>query len=137
MRELEEIVVVSGPIDVQAGFRKGRGTGDQIANICWIIGKAEEFQKSIYFCFIDYAKAFDCVNHSKLWEILKEMEYQTTFPDSWETCMQVKKQQLEPDMEWQIGSKLGKEYIRACILSSCLFNWNAEYLMQNKWDASG
>ena len=118
MRELEEIVVVSGPIDVQAGFRKGRGTRDQIANICWIIGKAEEFQKSIYFSFIDYVKAFDCVNHNKLWEILKEMEYQITFPDSWETCMQVKKQQLEPDMEWQIGSKLGKEYVRACILSS-------------------
>ena len=82
MRELEEIVVVSGPIDVQAGFRKGRGTRDQIANICWIVGKAEEFQKSIYFSFIDYVKAFDCMNHNKLWEILKEMEYQITFPDS-------------------------------------------------------
>ena len=82
MRELEEIVVVSGPIDVQAGFRKGRGTRDQIANIRWIIEKAREFQKNNYICFIDYAKAFDCVNHNKLWEILKEMEYQTTFPDS-------------------------------------------------------
>ena len=80
--------------------------------------KARKFQKNNYFCFIDYVKAFDCVNHNKLWEILKEMEYQITFPDSWETCMQVKKQQLEPDMEWQIGSKLGKEYVRACILSS-------------------
>ena len=59
--------------DVQAGFRKGRGTRDQIANICWIIEKAREFQKSIYFCFIDYAKAFDCVDHNKLWKILKEM----------------------------------------------------------------
>ena len=59
--------------DVQAGFRKGRGTRDQIANICWIMEKAREFQKSIYFCFIDYAKAFDCVNHNKLWRILKEM----------------------------------------------------------------
>ena len=59
--------------DVQAGFRKGRGTRDQIANICWIMGKAKEFQKSIYFCFIDYAKAFDCVDHDKLWKILKEM----------------------------------------------------------------
>ena len=59
--------------DVQAGFRKGRGTRDQIANICWIIEKAREFQKNIYFCFIDYAKAFDCVNHNKLWKILKEM----------------------------------------------------------------
>ena len=63
--------------DVQAGFRKGRGTRDQIANICWIIEKARKFQKNIYFCFIDYAKAFDCVDHNKLWKILKEMEYQT------------------------------------------------------------
>ena len=59
--------------DVQAGFRKGRGTTDQIANIRWIMGKAREFQKNIYFCFIDYAKAFDCVDHNKLWKILKEM----------------------------------------------------------------
>ena len=59
--------------DIQAGFRKGRGTGDQIANICWIIEKARESQKNIYFCFIDYAKAFDCVDHNKLWKILKEM----------------------------------------------------------------
>ena len=64
--------------DVQACFRKGRGTRDQIANICWIIEKARECQKNIYFCFIDYAKAFDCVDHNKLWKILKEMEYQTT-----------------------------------------------------------
>ena len=64
--------------DVQAGFRKHRGTRDQIANICWIIKKAREFQKNIYFCFVDYAKAFDCVDHNKLWKILKEMEYQTT-----------------------------------------------------------
>ena len=75
--------------------------------------KTREFQKNIYFCFIDYAKAFDCMDHNKLWEILKEMEYQTTLPASWETCMQVKKQQLEPDMEPQTGSKLGKEYIKA------------------------
>ena len=64
--------------DVLAGFRKGRGTRDQIANIHWIMGKAREFQKNIYFCFIDYAKAFNCVGHNKLWEILKEMDYQTT-----------------------------------------------------------
>ena len=64
--------------DVQAGFRKGRGTRDQIANICWIIKKAREYQQNIYLCFIDYAKAFDCVDHNKLWKILKEMEYQTT-----------------------------------------------------------
>ena len=64
--------------DVQAGFRKGRGTGNQIASICWIIEKSREFQKNIYFCFIDYAKVFECVDHNKLWKILKEMEYQTT-----------------------------------------------------------
>ena len=76
--------------DVQAGFRKGRGTRDQIANIWWIIKKAREFQENIYFCFIDYAKAFDCVDHNKLWKILQEMEYQTTWPACWEICMQVK-----------------------------------------------
>ena len=91
--------------DVQAGFRKGRRTRDQIANIRWIIEKAREFQKIIYFCFTDYAKAFDCVDHSKLWKILKRWEYQTTWPASWEICMQVRKQQLELDMEQQTGSK--------------------------------
>ena len=92
--------------DVQAGFRKGRGTRDQIANICWIMEKAREFQENIYFCFIDYAKAFDCVDHNKLWEILKDdiawgvvWEYHDTFPAFWETCMQIKQQQLELDME--------------------------------------
>ena len=75
--------------DVQAGFRKGRGTRAQIANIRWIIEKAREFQKNICFCFIDYAKAFDCVNHNNLW---KRWEYQTTWPASWEICIQVKMQ---------------------------------------------
>ena len=89
--------------DVQDGFRKGRGTRDQIANICWIIKKAREFQKNIYFCLIDYAKAFDCVHNNKLWK--KRCEYQTTWPDSWEICMQVRKQQLKLDMEQQTGSK--------------------------------
>ena len=99
--------------DVQAGFRKGRRTQDQIANICWIIEKAREFQKNIYFCFIDYAKAFDCVDHNKLWKILKKWEYASTWPASWEICMQVRKQQLELDMKQQTGSKLGKEYVKA------------------------
>ena len=90
--------------DVQAGFRKGRGTRDQIANIRWIIEKAIEFQKSTYFCFIDYAKAFDCVDHKKL-ENSERLEYQTTWPASWEICMQVRKQKLELDMEQQTGSK--------------------------------
>ena len=91
--------------NVQAGFRKDRGTRDQIANIYWIIEKAREFQENIYICFIDSAKAFDSVDHNKLWKILKRWEYQTTCPASWETCMQVRKQQLELDMEQQTGSK--------------------------------
>ena len=91
--------------DIQAGFRKGRGTKDQIANICWIIEKARELQKNIYFCFTDYSKAFDYVDHNKLWILLKEMGNQTTWPASWETCMQVRKQQLELDMEQQTDSK--------------------------------
>ena len=92
-------------LDVQGGFRKVRRTSDQTANIYWIIEKAREFQKNIYFCFIDYPKTFDCVAHKKLWEILKEMGIQTTWPASWEICMPVRKQQLELDLEQQTGSK--------------------------------
>ena len=91
--------------DVQAGLRKGRGTGDQIANIWWITEKAREFQKNIYFCFIDYAKALTVwitINYGKFW---KRWKYQSTWPASWETCMQVRKQQLELDMKQQTGSK--------------------------------
>ena len=98
--------------DVQAGFRKGRGTTHQIVNSHWIIEKAREFHKNIYFCFTDYAKALDYVDHNKLGKILKQIR----IPDHlvfWETCMQVKKKQLEPDMEQWTGSKLGKEYLRA------------------------
>ena len=88
--------------DVQAGFRKGRGTRDQIANIYWIIKKSK---KNIDFCFIDYAKAFDCVDHNKLWKILKEMGIQTTWPAFCKTYMQARKQELELDMEQQTGCK--------------------------------
>ena len=98
--------------DVQSGFRKGRGTRDQIANICWIIEKARELQKNIYFCFIDYTKAFDWVDHNKCTKFLKRWEYQIILPVSRETCMWVKKQQLEPNMEQRTGSKLGKEYVK-------------------------
>ena len=91
--------------DVQAGFRKGRRTRDQIVNICRITEKAREFQKNIYFCFIDYAKALDCVDHNKLWKFWKRWEYQTTWPASWETYMQAGKQQLELDMEQQTDFK--------------------------------
>ena len=90
--------------DVQAGFRNSRGTRDQIANIHWVMEKAREFQKNIYFCFIDYAEAFVwiTINCGKFW---KRWEYQTTWPASWETYMQVRKQELELNMEQQIGSK--------------------------------
>ena len=86
------------PPDFQAEFRKGRGTRDQIANICWIIEKGQEFQRNICFCFIDYAKAFVWIttNSGKFW---KRWDYHTTLPASWEFCMQVRKQQVELDME--------------------------------------
>ena len=99
--------------DVQAGFRKGSRTRDQIANIRWIIEKAREFQKNIYFCFIDYAKAFDCVDHNKLWKILKDMGITDHLTCPWEICMQVRKQWLELYIEQQTGSRLGEEYIKA------------------------
>ena len=91
--------------DVSAGFRKGRGTRDQIADIRWIIEKAKELQKNIYFCFIDYAKAFDCVDHNKLWKILQEMGIPDHLTSLLRNLYQVKKQQLELDMEQQTGSK--------------------------------
>ena len=91
----------------------GKGTRDQIANICWIIEKAREFQKNVYFCFIDYAKAFDCVITTNCGKFVKRQEYQSTLLASGETCMQVKKKQLEPDMEQRTGSKVGKEYVKA------------------------
>ena len=103
------------------GTRGTTGTRDQIGNICWIIEKAREFQINIYFCFIDYAKAFDCritINCGKFWE---RWEYQSTWPASWEICMQVRKQQLELDMEQQAGSKSGKEYVKAVY-------WHPAYL---------
>ena len=98
--------------DVQAGFRKGRGTWDQIANICWIIEKAKEFQKSTSASLttLKPLSVWITTNCGKFW---KRWEYQTTSPAFWEACMQIKKQQLEPDMEQWTGSKLGKEYLKA------------------------
>ena len=117
--------------DVQAGFRKSRGTRDQIANIHWIIEKAREFQKNIYFCFVDYAKAFDCVNHNKLWKILQEME----IPDHL-TCLL---RNLYAGQEATVkighgttdGSQIGKGVCQGCMLSPCLFNLYAEHIMRN------
>ena len=91
--------------DVQAGFKKGRGTRSQIANICWIIKKATECQKNIYFCFIDYTEDLTVWITINCGQYLKRWEYQTTWPASWEICLQVKKQQLELDMEQLTGSK--------------------------------
>ena len=90
----------------------------------------QDFQKNIYFCFIDYIKAFDCVDHNKLWKILQELGIPDHLPASWEICMQVKKQQLELDMEQQTGSKLGKEYIKA-INCHPAYSLYAEYIVQN------
>ena len=117
--------------DIQAGLRKVRGTRDQIANICWIIKISREFQKNIYFCFIDYAKAFDCVDHNKLWKILKEMG----IPDH-VTCLL---RNLYAGQEAIVRTGHGKTdwfqirkgVCRGCILSPCLFNLYAEYIMRN------
>ena len=119
--------------DVQAGFRKGRGTRDPITNIRWIIEKAREFQKNIYFCFIDYAKAFDCVDHNKLWKFWKRWEHQTTWPASWEICTQVRKQQLELDMEQQTDSKYEKEYVKAVYCHPAYLT----YMQSTSWETLG
>ena len=116
---------------VQAGFRIGRGTRDQIANIRWIIEKARKFQKNIYFFIIDYAKAFTVYIPTNCRKFFKRWEYQTILPASWEIYMQVKKQQLELDMEQQIGSKSGKEYIKAVYCHPAYLTYMQEYIMWN------
>ena len=98
--------------DVQVGFRKGTGTRNQIANICWVIEIARDFHKIIYFCFIDDVKAFNYVDHSKLWEILQSIGIPDRLTCLLRICMQIKNQQLKLDMEQQTGSKLGKEYVK-------------------------
>ena len=118
--------------DVQDGFRKGRGTRDQIANIRWMMEKAREFQKNIYFCFIDYAKAFDCVDHNKLWKILKEMG----IPDDLTRLLRNLYAGQEATVRTGHGTttdwfQIGKEVHQGCILSPCLFNFYAEYIMRN------
>ena len=117
------------PPDVQAGFRKGRGTRDQIAKIRWIMEKATEFQKNICLCFIDYAKAFVwiTINCVKFW---KRWEYQTTWPALREICIQVRKQQLELDMEQQTGSKSGKQYAKAVYCHPAYLT----YMQSTSWE---
>ena len=115
--------------DVQTGFRKGRGPKDQIANICWIIEKAKEFQKNIYFWFIDFAKAFDCVDYNKVWKILKAMGISDHL-----TCLL---RNLYADQEATVRTthgttdwfQIGKRVRQGCILSPCLFSFYAEYIM--------
>ena len=117
--------------DVQASFRKGRGTRDQIANIHWIMKKGREFQKNIYFCFIDYAKAFDCVDRKKLWKILKEMG----IPDHLTCLLRNLYAGEEATVRTGHGTtdwfQIGKGVCQGCILSPCLFNFCAEYIMRN------
>ena len=115
----------------EAGFRKGRGTRDQIANICWTIKKAREFQKNIYFCFIDYAKAFDCVDHNKLWKILQEMGisgHLTCFLRNLYAGQEATDRTGHGTTDW---FQIGKGVRQGCILSPCLFNLHAEYTMGN------
>ena len=102
--------------DVQVGFRKGRATRDQVVHICWVMEKPREFKKNIYFCIIDYAKAFYCMDNNKSWKIIKEMGIPDHFT-SWEYCMHIKKQHLEPDMGQRSGSKLGKKYCHTVCLT--------------------
>ena len=117
--------------DVQAGLRKGRGTRDQIAKICWIIEKATEFQKNIYFCFIDYAKAFDCVDHNKLCKILIEMG----IPDHLTCLLRNLYAGQDATVRTRHGTtdwfQIGNRVRQVCILSPCLFKFYAEYLMRN------
>ena len=116
--------------DVQAGFRKGRGTRDQITNIHWIIEKAKEFQKNIYFRLIYFAKAFDCVDHNKLWKLLKEMG----IPDHLTCLLRNLYAGQEATVRTGHGTdwfQIGKGVRQGCILSPCLFNFYAEYIMRN------
>ena len=115
--------------DVQAGFRKGRGTRDQIANICWIIEKAREFQKNIYFCFIDYAKAFDCVDHNKLWKILKEMGIQDHLTCLLRNLYAGQEETVRTGHGTTDWFQMGTGVHQGCILSPCLFNLYAKYIM--------
>ena len=117
--------------DVQAGFRKGRGTRDQIANIHWIMEKAREFQKNIYFCFLDYAKAFDCVDHNKLWKILKEMGILDHLTCLLRNLYAGQEATVRTGHGTTDGFQIGKGVHQGCTLSPCLFNLYAEYIMQN------
>ena len=117
--------------EVQDGFRKGRGTRDQIDNICWILEKAREFQKNIYFCFIDYAKAFDCVDHNKLWIILQEMGISDHLPCLLRNLYAGQEATVRTGHGTMDCFQIGKGVCQGCILLSCLFNLYAEYITRN------
>ena len=117
--------------DVQAAFRKGRGTRDQIANIHWIIEKAREFQKIIYFCFLDYAKAFDCLDHNKLWEILKELVMLVHLSCLLRNLYAGQEATVRTGHGTTDWLQIGKGVHQGCGFSPCLFNLYAEYIMQN------
>ena len=117
--------------DVQAGFRKGRGIRDQIVNIHWIIEKAREFQKNIYFCFIAYAKAFDCVDHNKLWKILKKMGMTDHLTCLFRNIYSGQEATVRTGKGTTDWFQIGKGVLQGCILLPCLFNFYAEYNMQN------
>ena len=117
--------------NVQAGFRKSRGTTDQIANLCWTIEKAREFQKNIYFCFTDYAKVFDCVDHNKLWKILQEIgipDHLTCLLRNLYTGQEVTVRSGHGTTDW---FQIGKRVCKSCVVSPCLFNLYADYILQN------
>ena len=119
--------------NVQAGFRKGRGTRDQITNILWIIKKAREFQKNICFCFIDYTKAFDCVDHNKMWKILQEVgipDHLTCLLRNLYACQEATVRTRHGITDW---FQIGKGAHQGCMLSVCLFDLYADYIMQNTW----
>ena len=117
--------------DVEAGFRKGRGTRDLIANICWIIEKARELQKNIYFCFTDYANVFDYVDHNKLWEILKETGISDHLPCLLRNLSAGQEATVRTGHGTTDWFQIGKGVRQGCILSPCLFNLYAEYVMRN------
>ena len=126
-----KILQASEVPDVQAGFRKGRGTRDEIAKIGWIIEKVREFQKNIYFCFIEYAKAFDCVDHNKLWKILKEMgipDHVTCLLRNLYAGQEATVRTGHGTMDW---FQIGKGVRQGCIMSPCFLNLYAEYIMRN------
>ena len=125
------LLLYTNHLVIQAAFTKGRGTRDQIANISWIIEKAKEFPKNIYFCFIDYAKAFDCVDHNKLWKILKEIGILDHLTCLWRNLYAGQEATVRIGHWATDWFQIGKEVCQGCIFLPCLFSLDAEYIMRN------